>query len=242
MTPPLVGFVFMDSLLLGSFSIYRDFLNRIVQHPGAIAVKDIGRAAPASLGSASVSFIAGGLAGWTVSFIAAPTEHIKARLQVQDGKSKYSSPTDCFRKIYQSHGIPGLYRGLSATIIFRSFFAFFWGSYDILNRTMQSSTSLSVPLINFIAAGIAAQLYWLTGYPTDVIKQRIMTGPLGGVTNDKARRLARWKGVARSIYAESGWRGFWRGFLPCFLRAFPANAMSIVTFEAVMRTTTYAKV
>ena len=107
---------------------------------------------------------------------------------------------------------------------------------------MQSSTNLSVPLINFIAAGIAAQLYWLTGYPTDVIKQRIMTGPLGGEINDKAKRLARWKGVARSIYTESGWRGFWRGFLPCFLRAFPANAMSIVTFEAVMRTTTYAKV
>lgn len=242
LTPPLVGFVFMDSLLLGSFSIYRDFLNRISQHPEALPVLETGRAAPANLSSASVSFIAGGLAGWTVSFIAAPIEHVKARLQVQYGRSKYAGPTDCFRKIYQDHGISGLYRGLSATIIFRSFFAFFWGSYDVMNRTMQASTSLSVPLINFMAAGVAAQLYWLTGYPTDVIKQRIMTEPLGGVTNDGVRRLVRWKDAARSIYTESGWRGFWRGFLPCFLRAFPANAMSIVTFEAVMRSTTSATV
>lgn len=123
LTPPLVGFVFMDSLLLGSFSIYRDFLNRISQHPEALPVLETGRAAPANLSSASVSFIAGGLAGWTVSFIAAPIEHVKARLQVQYGRSKYAGPTDCFREIYQDHGISGLYRGLSATIIFRSFFA-----------------------------------------------------------------------------------------------------------------------
>ena len=226
----------MDSLLLGSFSIYRDFWNRTFKDPDVISVDKTGRATPATLRSASTSFIAGGLAGWTVSFIATPIEHVKARLQVQDGKNMYSGPVDCFRKIYQDHGLRGVYRGLSATFIFRSFFACFWGTYDVLNRTMQASTTLSVPLINFVAAGVAAQVYWVTGYPTDVIKQRIMTEPLDG-----ARRLVKWKDVARSIYAESGWRGFWRGFLPCFLRAFPANAMSIVTFEAVMRHTGYSK-
>jgi hypothetical protein len=34
---------------------------------------------------------------------------------------------------------------------------------------------------------------------------------------------------------ENGWRGYWRGFVPCFLRAFPANAMALVAFEGVMR-------
>lgn len=47
--------------------------------------------------------IAGVMAGATVSFIAAPVEHIKARLQVQyaadRSKSLYSGPVDCIKKI-----------------------------------------------------------------------------------------------------------------------------------------------
>ena len=47
--------------------------------------------------------IAGIMAGATVSFVAAPVEHIKARLQVQYAADKskrlYSGPIDCVRKI-----------------------------------------------------------------------------------------------------------------------------------------------
>lgn len=229
-TPPLIGFVFMDSLLLGSFSVYRSFLADSVRIPRIWTHDSFAGAAPSSV---ATHFMAGALAGWTVSFIAAPIEHIKARLQVQYGTRRaervYSGPLDCCQKIYRHYGISGIYRGLFATLVFRSFFAVFWASYDVLNRGMQASTSLSLPLVNFVAAGLAAQAYYLTGYPTDIIKQRVMTEPLS------RGRGSRWRDVAKAIYRESGWRGYWRGFLPCFLRAFPANAMSIMTFEAVMR-------
>lgn len=47
--------------------------------------------------------IAGIMAGTTVSFIAAPVEHIKARLQIQyaadKSKRMYSGPIDCLRKM-----------------------------------------------------------------------------------------------------------------------------------------------
>ena len=47
--------------------------------------------------------IAGVMAGATVSFIAAPVEHIKARLQVQYAADKsqrlYKGPIDCSKKI-----------------------------------------------------------------------------------------------------------------------------------------------
>lgn len=53
--------------------------------------------------------IAGIMAGTTVSFIAAPVEHIKARLQVQyaadKSKRMYSGPIDCTRKIVSSPSI-----------------------------------------------------------------------------------------------------------------------------------------
>ena len=61
--------------------------------------------------------IAGMFAGWTVSFIAAPVEHVKARLQIQYSADKsrrlYSGPIDCSKKLVEfpcyladtSHGL-----------------------------------------------------------------------------------------------------------------------------------------
>jgi solute carrier family 25 carnitine/acylcarnitine transporter 20/29 len=104
-----------------------------------------------------------------------------------------------------------------------------------LTRLFSQKTSLSTPAINFWAGGLSAQCFWLTSYPSDVVKQRLMTDPLGGKLNDGTRKYGRWKDAAADIWRKEGPRGFWRGFVPCFLRAFPANAAALVAFEAVMR-------
>ncbi|EED19721.1 mitochondrial carrier protein, putative [Talaromyces stipitatus ATCC 10500] len=240
-TPPLVGWMIMDSVMLGSLTLYRRLLlENVFSNP------QLRKAIPFTSSQRDLntlpSFghgIAGIMAGCTVSFIAAPVEHIKARLQVQYAADKkqrmYTGPIDCSRKILRSHGIPGLFRGLCATLIFRSFFFFWWGSYDILTRIMKKNTNLSAPAINFWAGGISAQIFWITSYPSDVVKNRLMTDPLGGSHGDGERRFHRWKDAAIAVGRERGWRGYWRGFLPCFLRAFPANAMALVAFEGVMR-------
>ncbi|KAI9819704.1 MAG: hypothetical protein M1832_003938 [Thelocarpon impressellum] len=239
-TPPLVGWMMMDSVMLGSLTFYRRLLNDNVFNKqtsasGRLADKlypatPSGTTQLPTVGHA----LAGVLAGWTVSFIAAPVEHIKARLQIQYSPSKrdrlYAGPIDCARKIYSSHGVRGLYHGLSATLLFRTFFLFWWGSYDVLTRLLSSHTQLSTPAVNFWAGGLSAQVFWMASYPSDVVKQRIMTDPLD------RRRFPRWHHAARAVWRENGARGFWRGFLPCFLRAFPANAMALVAFEGVMRT------
>lgn len=183
--------------------------------------------------------MAGILAGWTVSFIAAPVEHVKARLQTQyavdKAKRLYSGPIDCSTKIIRAHGIRGIYHGLSATLLFRSFFFFWWGSYDVLTQLFNKHTSFSKPSINFWAGGLSAQVFWLMSYPSDVVKQRIMTDPLGGGLRDGERKFRRWRDAAREVWRRDGIKGYWRGFTPCFLRAFPANAVALVAFEGVMR-------
>lgn len=227
-TPPLVGWMFMDSVMLGSLTVYRRLLRDHIFNPPALPLPAHGHG------------IAGILAGATVSFIAAPIEHVKARLQIQYAARKsdrlYSGPVDCVRKIWGAHGIRGVYHGLTATLLFRSFFFFWWGSYDLFSRWLHNSTSLGAPAVNFWAGGLSAQVFWLTSYPSDVVKQRIMTDPLGGGIGDGTRRFANWREAAAAVYREGGWKGYWRGFLPCFLRAFPANAMALVAFEGVMRT------
>ena len=266
-TPPLVGWMFMDSVMLGSLTVYRRLLSENVFHvkswtPGAIpgqtnsSLQTTDTTVSASQSQSQNQSsppsavlttlpplghgIAGILAGCTVSFIAAPVEHIKARLQIQYAARKserlYSGPLDCLFKIYKHHGVRGVYHGLGSTLFFRSFFFFWWSSYDVISRWMHTHTSLSNPAVNFWAGGLSAQIFWLTCYPSDFVKQRIMTDPLGGGLGDGVRKYHRWTQAAVDVYREAGWKGFWRGFLPCFLRAFPANAMALLVFEGIMRT------
>ncbi|KAK9782580.1 putative Carrier protein YMC2 [Seiridium cardinale] len=250
-TPPLVGWMFMDSVMLGSLTVYRRLLaeNVFVSHIPKLPHLDplsadnkqpIAGTAHAVAHLPSYGHgLAGVMAGATVSFIAAPVEHIKARLQIQYSAKKnerlYTGPIDCLKKIYGAHGVRGVYKGLFATLLFRSFFFFWWGSYDIFSKLLRDRTSLSAPSINFWAGGLSAQIFWLTSYPSDVVKQRIMTDPMGGPLNDGTPRFKKWSDAARTVYRETGWKGYWRGFLPCFLRAFPANAAALVAFEGVMR-------
>ncbi|KAF2965675.1 hypothetical protein GQX73_g7879 [Xylaria multiplex] len=214
-TPPLVGWMFMDSLMLGSLTIYRRLLAEHVFVPKLYPILPDGQPiSPRDPVSHLPSFghgIAGILAGSTVSFIAAPVEHIKARLQIQYSATKaerlYRGPLDCVRKIYGAHGVRGVYKGLAATLIFRSFFFFWWGSYDILSRLLRERTSLSAPAVNFWAGGLSAQIFWLTSYPSDVVKQRIMADPMGGKLNDGTPRFKNWWQAAQAVYRESGVKG-----------------------------------
>lgn len=178
------------------------------------------------------------MAGLTVTFLVTPIEHVKSRLQLQyqsKANSLYQGPIDCARKIYHHHGMTGIYRGLTANLIFRSFFFFWWSSYDVLTRLMSEKTTMSLPAINFVAGGLSAQVFWITAYPSDVVKQWMMADPLGGRLGDGKRRFPRWIDAVKGIHQQSGWRGYWRGFMPCFLRAFPANAAAILAYETAMR-------
>ncbi|KAF2397652.1 mitochondrial carrier [Trichodelitschia bisporula] len=228
-TPPLVGWMFMDSLMLGSLTAYRRILRERVFAPRSLDMSAADKLPAYGHG------IAGTFAGWTVSLIAAPVEHVKARLQVQYAADKakrlYKGPIDCTKRIFKAHGVRGLYHGLFATMLFRTFFFFWWSTYDVFSHYFHNHTSLSTPAVNFWAGGLSAQVFWLTSYPSDVVKQRIMTDPL----DPDKRKFRHWRDAAQAVWRENGWRGYWRGFVPCFLRAFPANAVALVAFEGVMR-------
>lgn len=219
-TPPLVGWVLMDSVMLGSLHIYR----RVVKdnlYPEEKKLPLLGHV------------IAGVGSGWTVSFVAAPIEQFKARLQVQyDAKSKiYSGPLDVVKKLYNIAGIRGIYSGLLSTMIFRTNFIFWWGSYELFTQWFLENTKASKPVINFWAGGLSATVFWIFAYPADVVKQTIMT-------DDPVRskkKFPRWIDAVKYIYRENGLKGFTKGFVPSILRSFPANAAALAAFEAVMR-------
>lgn len=100
-TPPLVGWMVMDSVLMGSLTFYRNLLNDNIFNPRRV---NSGRSRAEDKKLPPIGHaIAGVMAGCTVSFVAAPVEHVKARLQVQYQAEKrkrlYSGPIDCTKKL-----------------------------------------------------------------------------------------------------------------------------------------------
>lgn len=91
--------------MLGSLTLYRRLLlENVFSNPNIrSAMPFIGRQTDLNTLPSFGHGIAGIMAGTTVSFIATPVEHVKARLQIQYAAEKskrlYSGPIDCLVRI-----------------------------------------------------------------------------------------------------------------------------------------------
>ncbi|CAD5222797.1 unnamed protein product [Bursaphelenchus okinawaensis] len=172
-------------------------------------------------------FVAGCSAGIAQAFVAAPTELLKLRVQVQDGPRQYRSPYHCLRCILKENPAT-LFRGTWITQL-RDCpgLGIYFASYEYLARkmskdgTMEALTSIQL----LMAGGLAGMTSWLFNYPTDVIKTRYQA-------DDTSQN---YREVIRKAYAENGYRTFFCGFGSTLLRAFPTNAATFFTVEWTYR-------
>jgi len=107
------------------------------------------------------------------------------------------------------------------------------GTFDLLRNHFAKQQGVPVSGLashyNLFAGGVGGVLFWLIFFPVDVIKSSIQTDSLV-----KAQR--KYTGVAdcaRQLYADGGWRRFYRGFTPCMMRAVPANAVMMWTVASI---------
>ncbi|KAJ2798477.1 hypothetical protein H4R20_004806 [Coemansia guatemalensis] len=227
---PLFGWAMMDAVQLGSLSNYRLLLQGNDK-------------------SRRLSHLEHGLAGlgagWTVALVATPVELIKMRLQMQyaSGAARtYRGPVDVVRHLTRTYGALGLWHGLHATMTQRSFFFFLWGSYNVYSEWLRSLRVVAAPpfvaratdgrplpekLVNFLAGGMAANTFWTLCFPVDVVKNRYMTQPDPSPISFRA--------MFGHLYRTEGLPGFFRGFVPSFIRSFPTNASAIFVWESTMR-------
>uniref|UniRef100_A0AC35FFJ4 Uncharacterized protein n=1 Tax=Panagrolaimus sp. PS1159 TaxID=55785 RepID=A0AC35FFJ4_9BILA len=83
------------------------------------------------------------------------------------------------------------------------------------------------PFATLAAGGFAGIARWLICIPADVIKSRLQTAPEGKYPGGM-------RDVIREILQHEGPPGFFRGFGPVLLRAFPANAASFLGLELTL--------
>eukprot|EP00850_Spirogloea_muscicola_P012955 SM000086S23007 [mRNA] locus=s86:291:4012:+ [translate_table: standard] len=79
-----------------------------------------------------------------------------------------------------------------------------------------------------VSGGLAGIGFWIVVLPFDVIKSRIQTAVHPGASSRLLHNF-------RMLYQEAGIRGLYAGLGPTLVRAFPANAAAVVTWELAAR-------
>lgn len=115
------------------------------------------------------------------------------------------------KRIWQTDGFRGLYRGLGPTVIgYLPTWAIYFTVYDQVKGRLSEIRGPDDPIAHIISAMTAGASGTIATNPLWVIKTRFMTQQ---VTADEARYRHTWDAFAR-IYREEGPKAFYRGMLP----------------------------
>ncbi|XP_047342601.1 mitochondrial carnitine/acylcarnitine carrier-like protein [Impatiens glandulifera] len=182
--------------------------------------------------------VAGAGAGFAVSFLACPTELIKCRLQAQSALAgadsvgatvKYSGPMDVARQVIRSEGgLRGLFKGLVPTMAREvPGNAAMFGVYEALKQYIaggQDTSGLGRGSL-IVAGGLAGASFWVSVYPTDVVKSVIQ------VDDFKNPKYSGSIDAFKKILSAEGVKGLYKGFGPAMARSVPANAACFLAYE-----------
>lgn len=182
-------------------------------------------------------YIAGACAGILNTPIASPIEQLRI-LSQSNTKHEFRSIRSTVRNLYSSNGIiRGIYRGFNITLLreIQSYGVWFL-TYEYLissllkSKNLQSRDQIAPPQL--LACGAAAgNALWLSAYPLDVIKSNVQSDKFGPASLFRGSAIL----ALKHVFAQGGLRGFWKGIIPCLLRATPCSAGTFATVELALR-------
>lgn len=164
-------------------------------------------------------------------------EHVRIRLQLQGQKTidkkkpKYTGSFDAAKRIFQRHGIRGLYHGTVATLLRESAFCFnfflFYGELKTIFGNPDDPDHRLTIYQTLLAGGVTGMITWGIIYPIDSVKSIMQAQPI----NLKKRTFDGVLDVVRHYWKNNGIRWFYRGLNVCMARSFPVNACTFCFYE-----------
>ncbi|GKU07593.1 unnamed protein product [Fusarium langsethiae] len=202
-----------------------------------------------------ILWYSGAFSGAFTSFVLTPIELIKCNMQVSRiVPSKLSSSRDLpqvptifstIKSVYRLGGIRGFWSGQTGTFIrevgggaawfgckettTRLFYR--WHERGIHSEEERISLRTKpLPLWEQAVAGASAGLsYNFLFFPADTVKSRIQTS----TSFDRGKKT--FLGEARSVWNQSGLRGFYQGCGITLLKAAPASAFIFIIYDGLRR-------
>lgn len=164
-----------------------------------------------------------------------PLEIVKIRLQVQGevAKTVEGVPRRSAMWIVKNLGLVGLYKGASACLLRDvPFSAIYFPTYNHLKRDMfGEGPNKKLGVVQLLTAGAIAGMpaAYLTT-PCDVIKTRLQVEARKGETKYTSLRHC-----ARTVYAEEGFRAFFKGGPARILRSSPQFGFTLAAYEVLQK-------
>lgn len=189
------------------------------------------------LPSAAEAFVSGAAAGTVATTLTYPLDLLRTRFAAQGVDRVYSSLTASVRDIVSHEGFRGFFQGLSAGIgQIVPYMGLFFALYESLRSPLGH---LELPFgSGHAVAGVAASVAAKTAvFPLDTVRKRLQVqGPTrqryvhrniplyaGGIGNTLA-----------AIIQKEGTRGLYRGLGVSLLKAAPASAVTMWTYERAL--------
>lgn len=212
MASPLIGIAGVNSLLFAAYGISK----RIISPFPQLSLQQIAAA--------------GAMAGAANAILASPVEMFKVRMQAQYGGKDDKRLREVVREEWSKYGFRnGIMRGYWVTVAREiPAYAGFYTAFEFSKRQFGSKYGKDIPVWALLASGSTGGIaYWLSCYPLDVVKSRVQqrtTPPTGNPVRYISHEL-------RTILAESGFSGLFKGLTPSLLRSIPAAASTFAAFE-----------
>lgn len=199
------------------------------------------------LPQALTSFVAGATAGTVATTATYPLDLLRTRFAAQGSDRIYASLLASVRDIHRHEGFTGFYRGLGAGVgqivpYMGLFFAFYEGfkpPFAVLADRLPAILPWNKGTgASEAAAGVCASVISKTAvFPLDTVRKRLQVqGPMR--SRYVHRNIPEYRGgvfgTARAIVAREGVRGLYRGLPVALIKAAPASAVTVWTYERVM--------
>ena len=176
---------------------------------------------PPSLGR---PFFMGAMTGCCSALVLLPSEVVKAKLQIVEGKNVTAQ--EILKRMVRAQGYSSILTGLDAQLARdASFYAVFFGGYELFCYGFRTYVPAMPEELNFfISGGLAGMVGWMCAMPFDVPKTNVQA-------SYKTRVLGSYIPEIVRIARERGFTGLYSGLGPTLVRAFPANAALFLGVE-----------
>jgi solute carrier family 25 (mitochondrial thiamine pyrophosphate transporter), member 19 len=208
-----------------------------IQFTAYRSVSELQASLPRRLPPALESFISGAAAGAIATTATYPLDLLRTRFAAQGNEKIYPSLLASIRDIARHEGPRGFFQGVNASVgQIVPYMGLFFASYESLRLVL---ASWELPFGSGDAtAGILASTLSKTGvFPLDLARKRLQVqGPTR--TRYIHRNIPEYRGVfhiLQTVLKKEGFRGMYRGLTVSLVKAAPASAVTMWTYERALQ-------
>ncbi|XP_068394933.1 solute carrier family 25 member 33 isoform X1 [Eschrichtius robustus] len=187
--------------------------------------------------SNTVHIFSAGSAAFVTNSLMNPIWMVKTRMQLERKVrgSKQMNTLQCARYVYQTEGIRGFYRGLTASYAGISETIICFAIYESLKKYLKeaplasSTNGTEKNSTNFFglmaAAALSKGCASCVAYPHEVIRTRL---------REEGTKYKSFVQTARLVFREEGYLAFYRGLFAQLIRQIPNTAIVLSTYELIV--------